>query len=101
MPEQQCPTTKIFQLLGKKWVMLILHALSGGSMRFCQLQEAVGQANSATLSARLKELEQEGILVREVKGQIPPWVEYRLTSKGETLWQALSALEGWAREWEG
>src|SRR3989337_2423312 len=69
-------------VLGQKWVMRIVRALGERTQRFCELQDALGGANSATLSQRLKLLEDEGLIDRLAVSAMPPWVEYSLTTKG-------------------
>lgn len=93
------PVVKAIRMLEKKWTLLILRELGRGSRRFCELQEAIGHPNSATLTGRLKELEEEGIVARKVVRATPPWVEYSLTPKGEALRQMLHCLEQWALKW--
>ena len=72
-------------MLGQKWVLRIIRALGDRTQRFCELQDALGGANSATLSQRLKLLEDEGLIERRAISAVPPWVEYSLTPKGSEL----------------
>src|SRR3712207_3886829 len=74
-----CPVSRAICMLEKKWTIHIIYELSTGKRRFCHLQDAIGNANSRTLSDRLKELEEQGLIHREVIHTIPPWVEYSLT----------------------
>jgi DNA-binding HxlR family transcriptional regulator len=86
-------------VLGQKWVLRIIRALGDRTQRFCELQDTLGGANSATLSARLKMLEDEGLVDRHLVSSVPPWVEYSLTPKGRELSQAMSLIERWADRW--
>jgi DNA-binding HxlR family transcriptional regulator len=79
--------------------MRIIRALGERTQRFCELQDTLGGANSATLSARLKMLEDEGLVDRRMVSSVPPWVEYSLTPKGRELCQAMSFIERWAARW--
>ena len=56
----ECAATAALTVLGQKWVMRIVRELGSRRQRFCELQDALGGANSATLSQRLKLLEDEG-----------------------------------------
>jgi DNA-binding HxlR family transcriptional regulator len=86
-------------VLGQKWVLRIVHALGERTQRFCELQDTLGGANSATLSQRLKLLEDEGLISRRVVSSVPPWVEYSLTPKGRELHEALAPIDRWADRW--
>ena len=86
-------------MLGQKWVMRIIRALGDRTQRFCELQDALGGANSATLSQRLKLLEDEGLIERRAISAVPPWVEYSLTPKGSELRVAISGIDRWADRW--
>jgi DNA-binding HxlR family transcriptional regulator len=94
-----CPITRAICMLEKKWTIHILYELSAGKRRFCHLQDAIGNANSRTLSERLKELEVQGLLRRDVIQSIPPWVEYSLTEKGTDLCRLIEGVADWARKW--
>ena len=95
-----CPALKAMSLLERKWILQILHSLGSGRVRFNALQDSIGDLNSVTLSRRLKLLEQYGIVTREVVQNVPPWVEYELTSKGEELMAVISAVEVWCEKWD-
>lgn len=96
---QDAATTAALTILGQKWVLRIIRALSDRTQRFCELQDTLGGANSATLSARLKMLEDEGLVDRRMVSSVPPWVEYSLTDKGRDLAQALATVDRWAARW--
>ena len=95
----ECAATAALNVLGQKWVMRIIRALGERTQRFCELQDALGGANSATLSQRLKLLEDEGLIARHAVSAVPPWVEYSLTAKGSDLRVAISGIDGWADRW--
>lgn len=94
-----CPAVEAMRLLEHKWTLQILRVLAGGRQRFCQLQNAVGEVNSVTLTQRLRLLEREGIVRREILQNIPPWVEYELTEKGLDLNAIIEAVDRWSRKW--
>jgi DNA-binding HxlR family transcriptional regulator len=91
--------TAALTVLGQKWVLRIIHSLGERTQRFCELQDALGGANSATLSQRLKLLEDEDLIARRVVSSVPPWVEYSLTPKGRDLHEALAPIDRWADRW--
>jgi DNA-binding HxlR family transcriptional regulator len=95
----ECAATAALNVLGQKWVLRIVRALGERKQRFCELQDALGGANSATLSQRLKLLEDEGLIERRAISTVPPWVEYSLTSKGTDLRSAIAGIDRWAERW--
>lgn len=95
----ECAATAALTVLGQKWVMRIVRELGDRRQRFCELQDALGGANSATLSQRLKLLEDEGLIERHAISNVPPWVEYSLTGKGAELRAAIAGIDRWAERW--
>jgi DNA-binding HxlR family transcriptional regulator len=95
----ESPATDALNVLGHKWVLRIIRQLGERTQRFCELQDALGGANSATLSQRLKLLEDEGLVERRAISAMPPWVEYSLTIKGSDLRGAIAAVDRWAERW--
>ena len=91
--------TSALNVLGQKWVMRIVRVLGERTQRFCELQDALGGTNSATLSQRLKLLEDEGLIDRTALSAVPPWVEYSLTAKGSDLQRAIAGIDRWADRW--
>ena len=95
----ECAATAALNVLGQKWVLRIIRELGARTQRFCELQDALGGANSATLSQRLKLLEDEDLVERREISAVPPWVEYSLTAKGSELRSAIVAIDHWAERW--
>ncbi len=95
---EPCPVAEMARVLGRKWVLQIIHHLRE-PCGFRELQQRLGNINPTLLSERLKFLEREGIVQREVLPQRPPRTVYRLTDKGEELLPLLDALAAWARRW--
>lgn len=95
----ECAATEALDTLGQKWVLRIVRELGDRTQRFCELQDALGGANSATLSQRLKLLEDEGLIDRRRVSEVPPWVEYSLTDKGADLRRAIAGIDRWADRW--
>lgn len=85
-------------LLAKRWMGQIVHALAEGPMRFGELSAALEVIGDKMLAERLRELEEAGILSRRVL-QRPLGVEYALTRKGQALKPVFGAVEQWADKW--
>ena len=83
-------------LLERRWTISILYASREGAVRFNEFRQALGGIPPATLAQRLAELEQAGILEREVVDARPPLVEYRLTERGRQLRSMINALARFA-----
>lgn len=95
-----CPVEPAARIIGQKWTLQIVYFLLGGrSMRFCELQDRLGGVNPSTLSARLKMLEEEGLVRRTQVSAIPPHVEYCLTPMGLEMEPVIRAVIGWSNEW--
>jgi DNA-binding HxlR family transcriptional regulator len=85
------------RLLERRWTVSILWASYDGAVRFNELRQAVGEIPPTTLAQRLTELEQAGLIHREVLDSRPPRVEYRVTAAGLELKRVIDALAVWAR----
>ena len=83
-------------LLERRWTVSILWASNEGAVRFNEFLQVLGSVPPATLTARLGELEREGVLQREVIDARPPRVEYRLTPRGRQLRSLVAALAQFA-----
>ena len=84
-------------LLERRWTLSILCASVGGAARFNEFRAALGRVPPATLTARLAELVDAGLLERRVLDTRPPAVEYRLTARGKRLAPVLRELVSRAR----
>lgn len=95
-----CPKfEKAFQLLGKRWIGVIIRVLAERPMRFNEMAEQIPHISQKMLSDRLKELENEEIIVREVFPETPVRIEYRLTEKGHAITPVLDEVQHWADKW--
>ena len=94
-----CPFATAQRLIQGKWAILILHHLSEGTTRFNELQRKMPKMTHATLSAQLKQLEAEGLILRKEYPQIPPKVEYSLTEIGEKFAPVLESIRVWGLEY--
>jgi DNA-binding HxlR family transcriptional regulator len=83
--------------LGGRWKLWIWYHLFSGPKRFGELQQLLPQANRQTLAVQLRELEQMGVLRRQVYAQMPPKVEYALTELGQQSEPMLRQMVAWGR----
>jgi DNA-binding HxlR family transcriptional regulator len=96
-----CPQFhEAIELIGKRWTGAIVCALTERPMRFGELGKAVPGLSDRLLSQRLRELEDEGLVEREVEAGTPVRVTYSLTATGEDLGPAISELKAWAKRWK-
>jgi len=87
------------EILGKRWTGLILQLLLNGPLRFNALADELQVVADRVLSERLKELEAEGIITRQVFAEVPVRVEYCLTEKGRDLAPVIEAIQDWSHRW--
>ena len=87
------------QLIGKKWVNLIIHTLMDKPKRFSEIHTFIPDLSKRMLNERMKELEECGIIIRNVITERPIRTEYSLTRKGAELGRALKVVEEWAEQW--
>lgn len=83
------------EIIGNKWTALILRDLMDGPKRFCELERSVGNINPRTLSQRLGDLEEHGIITHKTFAEVPPRSEYTLTPKGHDLLPILKQMASW------
>lgn len=99
--EEECPVERVAQLIGDKWILLIIRDLITGCKRFGELQKSLGLTSPQTLSGRLSILERAGLIERHAYAEVPPRVEYSLTEKGQALIPLLEAMRDYGRKWLG
>lgn len=95
-----CPIEHFLDIIGDKWVTLILRDLLKKSpVRFKELQRTLHPVSTKTLTLKLRHLEGHDIIERTVFPEIPPKVEYKLTDKGKSLAPLLEEMKSWYQEW--
>lgn len=94
----ECPMARSLSLIANKWAPPILYHLHrvGGPLRFGELRRLIPGITQKELTKRLRDLEQAGVISRTVFPEVPPRVNYELTTFGKTLEQPLGALAKWA-----
>jgi len=90
-----CPITATIKVLSGKRKMWILFLLMDGTKRFSELMRGIPGITQRMLTAHLRELEEDKIIVRKVYPVVPPKVEYSLSVIGETLRSVLHNLQSW------
>ncbi|GLF88982.1 hypothetical protein Saga11_02410 [Bacillus safensis] len=90
-----CPVSITTSVIGGKWKGVILYHLTCGPKRYNELRRLLPRISQRVLTLQLRELEQDGVVHREVYEEVPPRVEYSLTSLGETLKPIIFAMREW------
>lgn len=99
MDKSICPRfEKAMTILSQRWTGMIIYQLMTGPQRFCSIESSIG-ISGRVLSERLKDLENEGIVKREVYPETPVRIEYSLTDKGFALKPLMQEIEQWSQSW--
>ncbi|MGY8782433.1 MAG: winged helix-turn-helix transcriptional regulator [Fidelibacterota bacterium] len=96
--QEDCPITHAMKVIGGKWKPIIFIRLSQGINRFGILSRSIEGISKNMLTRELRDLEAKGIINRKIFAEIPPRVEYSLTSKGNTLLPVFKKLSDWGTE---
>lgn len=96
-PNGNCPIRDVLSRLGDKWSMLVLVTLqANGTMRFSDIHRTIDDISQRMLTVTLRTLESDGLVSRKVYAEVPPRVEYDLTTTGESLMPHIQNLVNWA-----
>ena len=93
MPD--CPVEITLQLIGDKWMVLIIRDLLTGTKRFNELMRSVTGITQKVLTSHLRAMEAAGLVSRKVYAEVPPRVEYTLTETGYSLKPILDSMVAW------
>jgi len=97
--EAGCPSRMILERIADKWTTLIMGILAQSQhRRFNELRRMIGGISQKMLTQTLRDLERDGLVKRTIFPEIPPRVEYELTSLGRTLCGPLGSLTQWAHD---
>ncbi|CNH80289.1 HxlR family transcriptional regulator [Yersinia kristensenii] len=98
--EEKCPMVQFVELIAGKWAIPILYRLivTAGPIRFGELQRAIAPITQKELTRQLRAFEQRGLVCRTIYAEVPPRVEYEITSLGQTLKPTLDSLAQWMRD---
>jgi DNA-binding HxlR family transcriptional regulator len=95
----ECPIRQVLDRFGDKWSMLVVELLSHrGRLRFSEIGHNIEDISQKMLTVTLRSLESDGLITREIFPEIPPRVEYELTSLGKTLVPHIMSLTSWGIE---
>jgi len=95
-PHAECVAPDVLARVGDKWSVFVIHRLGSGTMRFSELRRSVDGISQRMLTVTLRGLERDGLVAREVYAEVPPRVEYTLTSLGASLLKTVRALVDWS-----
>lgn len=95
-----CPVETTLMLIGDKWKVLILRDLMTGTKRFGELKRSLGSVSQKVLTAQLRDMEENGLVIRQIYAEVPPRVEYSLTELGESLKPILDFMENWGKNYK-
>lgn len=98
-----CPAERAIRAVEGRWKIFIVYYLLDRTMRFAELQRAINQTNSRSITPKmltqeLREMEGDGLIHREVYPQVPPKVEYSLTPLGRNLRIVVEAMSAWGEQ---
>lgn len=95
-----CPIDLVIHVIGSRWTIAIVRELATGIKRPSELARALGKISAKTLTQRLRDLEEWGLVQRIAFQEIPPRVEYSLTDRGRDLLYVLEALKDLGESWQ-
>lgn len=95
-----CPVETTLTLIGDKWKVLILRDLIPGTKRFGELRKSIGIVSQKVLTTQLRDMEESGLVNRQVYAEVPPRVEYSLTDLGYSLKPILDAMQNWGESYK-
>ncbi|HOI57312.1 MULTISPECIES: helix-turn-helix domain-containing protein [unclassified Methanoculleus] len=102
--QNECTVNQTVKYLGKKWTLLIILELykgEGYTRRFTEVKDRLPGITAKVLSARLKELEEEGLVEKRVEaGTVPVRSDYTLTASGLGLVEVIKDIKRWALRWK-
>lgn len=95
-----CPPHDVFRLIGDKWTLFVLYQLSRASeqrLRSAEIKHAIEGVSQRMLTVTLRKLERDGMLIRHVSSDVPPQVEYEMSSLAKTFIPTMDGLIEWLR----
>ena len=95
---EACPSRSVLKHLTSRWGVLVLIVLQSGTHRFSELRKKIGGVSERMLAATLQGLENDGMVLRTDHHEVPPRVDYRLTSLGCESAEKVAALADWIEE---
>ncbi|MHB1130194.1 MAG: winged helix-turn-helix transcriptional regulator [Ilumatobacteraceae bacterium] len=98
--DRYCPRfQQAIELVGRRWTGAVVLVLLGGPARYCEIRAAIPNLSDRLLAERLRELEAEGVVIRDQDSESDAAYRYRLTPKGRELAPVVDALATWSTRW--
>lgn len=94
--DANCPSRQVLDRIADKWTTLVILLLKDEAKRFSELRHEIRGISPKMLTQTLRTLERDGLVSRTIYAEIPPRVEYRLTSLGATLCAPIAGILDWA-----
>lgn len=95
--DDRCTLNKVLRIIGKRWVAEVLVLIRNDVRRFSQLKECLAGISDNVLSSVLNELVKEGLIEKQIFGEIPVRVEYKVSTKGRELTDLMGMLCQWGK----
>lgn len=97
--EHICPVAALQNVIAGKWKVIILCYLTKKTLRFGELQKSIPKISVGILTQQLRELEEDGLIDREIYKEVPPRVEYSLTDLGKSLVPIINVMNEWGQNY--
>jgi DNA-binding HxlR family transcriptional regulator len=91
-----CPVSFVMEKIGGHWKPVILFQLMSGAKRYSEIRRAIPAITEKMLIQHLKQLQEDGLVIRDASAVIPPVVFYQLSNSGKKLTPVLNAMAAWA-----
>ncbi|MGG3282369.1 winged helix-turn-helix transcriptional regulator [Paenibacillus solani] len=98
LPENKCTVSYTQRLIAGRWKLVIMWHLSKETRRFNELQKLIPGVSKGILTRQLREMEEDGLVHREVYKEVPPKVEYSLTKEGREFLPILTSMGKWGEK---
>jgi DNA-binding HxlR family transcriptional regulator len=95
----ECSLGKVMCILGNKWKPIIIVTINDRTLRFGEVAKSINLISRKVLTDQLKEMKNDGLLIREEFKELPPRVEYSLTKRGLALLPIFHLFEKWEEEY--
>mgnify|MGYP004454116233 FL=1 len=96
----ECPVATTVTLIGSKWKLLIIRNLLSRPWRFNELKKDLDGISQKVLTDSLRSMEEDGLILRTIYPEVPPRVEYSLSSLGESLKPILDSMADWGNAYK-
>jgi DNA-binding HxlR family transcriptional regulator len=93
--QEDCPVRAALDILRGRWKPSILYELKTRPLRYSELQRALPRISAQALTTQLRQLEADGLVIRELYAEVPARVEYQLSAFGASLSEVMDSLEHW------